>query len=171
MCSKKPLSNHHAQDDDVFMIIEQHHSLQVHRVVLISWSSLIDHHTLLISILLCRFIVLYSYHAQDENDLSVERGQCVTVLNKVTIYLADLIIMMLTFHSVSLSWILLNIIKGQLLFRLLWCWHFLSHQNALRMIIVVVLAWWFICQIYVDFSGLQDDPGCTQNEYRDSCWF
>ena len=30
-----------------------------------------------------RFIVLYSYHAQDENDLSVERGQCVTVLNKV----------------------------------------------------------------------------------------
>merc|ERR1712168_1501802 len=29
-----------------------------------------------------RFIVLYSYHAQDENDLSVERGQCVTVLNK-----------------------------------------------------------------------------------------
>jgi len=30
-----------------------------------------------------RYIVLYSYHAQDENDLSVERGQCVTVLNKV----------------------------------------------------------------------------------------
>ena len=30
-----------------------------------------------------RFIVLYSYHAQDENDLSVERGQCVTLLNKV----------------------------------------------------------------------------------------
>jgi hypothetical protein len=30
-----------------------------------------------------RFIVLYSYHAQDENDLTVERGQCVTVLNKV----------------------------------------------------------------------------------------
>jgi len=29
-----------------------------------------------------RFIVLYSYHAQDENDLSVERGQCVTLLNK-----------------------------------------------------------------------------------------
>lgn len=29
-----------------------------------------------------RYIVLYSYHAQDENDLSVERGQCVTVLNK-----------------------------------------------------------------------------------------
>lgn len=29
-----------------------------------------------------RFIVLYSYHAQDENDLSVDRGQCVTVLNK-----------------------------------------------------------------------------------------
>ena len=31
-----------------------------------------------------RYIVLYSYSAQDENDLSVERGQCVTVLNKVT---------------------------------------------------------------------------------------
>jgi len=29
-----------------------------------------------------RFIVLYTYQAQDENDLSVERGQCVTVLNK-----------------------------------------------------------------------------------------
>jgi len=29
-----------------------------------------------------RFIVLYSYDAQDENDLSVDRGQCVTVLNK-----------------------------------------------------------------------------------------
>merc|ERR1719369_2539860 len=29
-----------------------------------------------------RFIVLYSYHVQDENDLSVDRGQCVTVLNK-----------------------------------------------------------------------------------------
>lgn len=29
-----------------------------------------------------KFIVLYSYHAQDENDLSVERGQLVTVLNK-----------------------------------------------------------------------------------------
>lgn len=29
-----------------------------------------------------RFVVLYSYHAQDENDLSVERSQCVTVLNK-----------------------------------------------------------------------------------------
>ena len=29
------------------------------------------------------YIVLYSYSAQDENDLSVERGQCVTVLNKV----------------------------------------------------------------------------------------
>ena len=28
-----------------------------------------------------RFVVLYSYNAQDENDLSVERGQCVTVLN------------------------------------------------------------------------------------------
>ena len=26
-------------------------------------------------------MVLYSYNAQDENDLSVERGQCVTVLN------------------------------------------------------------------------------------------
>ena len=26
-------------------------------------------------------MVLYSYAAQDENDLSVERGQCVTVLN------------------------------------------------------------------------------------------
>jgi len=25
--------------------------------------------------------VLYSYSAQDENDVSVERGQCVTVLN------------------------------------------------------------------------------------------
>ena len=32
---------------------------------------------------MCRFVVLYSYHAQDENDLSVERSQCVTVLNKV----------------------------------------------------------------------------------------
>ena len=31
-----------------------------------------------------KFIVLYSYHGQDENDLSVERGQLVTVLNKVT---------------------------------------------------------------------------------------
>ena len=30
-----------------------------------------------------KFIVLYSYHAQDENDLSVERGQLVTLLNKV----------------------------------------------------------------------------------------
>ena len=30
-----------------------------------------------------KFIVLYSYHGQDENDLSVERGQLVTVLNKV----------------------------------------------------------------------------------------
>jgi len=29
-----------------------------------------------------KFIVLYSYHAQDENDLSVERGQLVTLLNK-----------------------------------------------------------------------------------------
>jgi len=29
-----------------------------------------------------KFIVLYSYHAQDENDLSVDRGQIVTVLNK-----------------------------------------------------------------------------------------
>jgi len=29
-----------------------------------------------------KFIVLYSYHGQDENDLSVERGQLVTVLNK-----------------------------------------------------------------------------------------
>ena len=28
-----------------------------------------------------RYVVLYSYSAQDENDLSVERGQCVTVLN------------------------------------------------------------------------------------------
>eukprot|EP00095_Tigriopus_kingsejongensis_P000979 maker-scaffold39_size501901-snap-gene-1.16 protein:Tk00979 transcript:maker-scaffold39_size501901-snap-gene-1.16-mRNA-1 annotation:"PREDICTED: uncharacterized protein LOC100875476" len=28
-----------------------------------------------------RFIVLYTYQAQDENDLSVDRGQCVTVLN------------------------------------------------------------------------------------------
>ena len=28
-----------------------------------------------------RYVVLYSYNAQDENDLSVERGQCVTVLN------------------------------------------------------------------------------------------
>ena len=27
--------------------------------------------------------MLYSYHGQDENDLSVERGQLVTVLNKV----------------------------------------------------------------------------------------
>jgi hypothetical protein len=26
-------------------------------------------------------VVLYSYSAQDENDLSVDRGQCVTVLN------------------------------------------------------------------------------------------
>jgi hypothetical protein len=26
-------------------------------------------------------VVLYSYAAQDENDLSVDRGQCVTVLN------------------------------------------------------------------------------------------
>ena len=32
-----------------------------------------------------KFIVLYSYHAQDENDLSVERGQLVTLLNKVTL--------------------------------------------------------------------------------------
>ena len=31
-----------------------------------------------------KFIVLYSYHGQDENDLSVERGQLVTVLNKVS---------------------------------------------------------------------------------------
>ena len=31
-----------------------------------------------------KFIVLYSYYAQDENDLSVERGQLVTLLNKVT---------------------------------------------------------------------------------------
>ena len=31
-----------------------------------------------------RYLVLYSFHAQDENDLSVERGQCVTVLNKVS---------------------------------------------------------------------------------------
>ena len=38
----------------------------------------------MITITFSRFIVLYSYHAQDENDLSVERGQCVTVLNKVT---------------------------------------------------------------------------------------
>jgi hypothetical protein len=30
--------------------------------------------------------VLYSYHAQDENDLTVERGQCVTVLNKVLLH-------------------------------------------------------------------------------------
>ena len=30
-----------------------------------------------------KFIVLYSYLAQDENDLSVERGQLVTLLNKV----------------------------------------------------------------------------------------
>ena len=30
-----------------------------------------------------KFIVLYSYYAQDENDLSVERGQLVTLLNKV----------------------------------------------------------------------------------------
>jgi len=29
-----------------------------------------------------KFIVLYSYYAQDENDLSVERGQLVTLLNK-----------------------------------------------------------------------------------------
>ncbi|TRY77238.1 hypothetical protein TCAL_05312 [Tigriopus californicus] len=28
-----------------------------------------------------RYIVLYTYQAQDENDLNVERGQCVTVLN------------------------------------------------------------------------------------------
>lgn len=28
-----------------------------------------------------KYIVLYNYSAQDENDLSVERGQCVTVLN------------------------------------------------------------------------------------------
>jgi hypothetical protein len=28
-----------------------------------------------------RYVVLYSYSGQDENDLSVERGQCVTVLN------------------------------------------------------------------------------------------
>ena len=28
-----------------------------------------------------RYIVLYNYTAQDENDLTVERGQCVTVLN------------------------------------------------------------------------------------------
>ena len=33
-----------------------------------------------------KFIVLYSYHAQDENDLSVERGQLVTLLNKVRIF-------------------------------------------------------------------------------------
>ena len=32
-----------------------------------------------------KFIVLYSYLAQDENDLSVERGQLVTLLNKVNI--------------------------------------------------------------------------------------
>jgi len=29
-----------------------------------------------------KFIVLYSFHAQDENDLTVDRGQIVTVLNK-----------------------------------------------------------------------------------------
>ena len=34
-----------------------------------------------------KFIVLYSYHAQDENDLSVERGQLVTLLNKVRLHL------------------------------------------------------------------------------------
>ena len=28
-----------------------------------------------------RYVVLYSYRAQDENDLAVERGQVVTVLN------------------------------------------------------------------------------------------
>ena len=28
-----------------------------------------------------RYVVLYNYTAQDENDLTVERGQCVTVLN------------------------------------------------------------------------------------------
>ncbi len=28
-----------------------------------------------------RYVVLYPYSAQDENDLQVERGQCVTVLN------------------------------------------------------------------------------------------
>ncbi len=28
-----------------------------------------------------RYVVLYSYRAQDENDLGVDRGQCVTVLN------------------------------------------------------------------------------------------
>ncbi len=28
-----------------------------------------------------RYVVLYSYRAQDENDVGVERGQCVTVLN------------------------------------------------------------------------------------------
>ena len=33
-----------------------------------------------------KFIVLYSYLAQDENDLSVERGQLVTLLNKVITY-------------------------------------------------------------------------------------
>ena len=35
-----------------------------------------------------KFIVLYSYHGQDENDLSVERGQLVTVLNKVRLQMS-----------------------------------------------------------------------------------
>ena len=35
-----------------------------------------------------KFIVLYSYHGQDENDLSVERGQLVTVLNKVSAHVS-----------------------------------------------------------------------------------
>ena len=50
-------------------------------------------------IILSRFIVLYSYHAQDENDLSVERGQCVTVLNKVNMLKNTMIVVGLKHSS------------------------------------------------------------------------
>ena len=53
------------------------------------------------------YIVLYSYSAQDENDLSVERGQCVTVLNKVNY------IMMISL------WALVDVLPR--IFRLLLC--------------------------------------------------
>ena len=51
-----------------------------------------------------KFIVLYSYHGQDENDLSVERGQLVTVLNKVTKLQMSLLALLFSLMNVSAGW-------------------------------------------------------------------
>ena len=128
---------------------------------------------LLINIILCRFIVLYSYHAQDENDLSVERGQCVTVLNKVTISTFDQLIWWLwcwlfCHTSVSPSWIR-------------WQFH-LSHLMILMSTFHSVSPSWIrsIAVSIIMMLTFSVTPECTQNDYRggpgmmvylsDLCW-